>query len=204
MTRDSKLWWVLIAGSVVTALASNMNLIDPLIPVAYREQVQAALNLLALIVATISAKMATSPLPHSDDGSSVDPTKLPLILLVCGLAAGAAGCASVGTVLYEADHGIHATLATADDLVTRACSAGLRSAPDCRAFNAVLADSYAAYRRFNGPAQEGSIAGVPAMVTALADLRDQVIKLAPQAQELSADLQRWYTALKRLLPKETK
>lgn len=142
-------------------------------------------------------------------GDVARPTGLPTgtgtgVAILLAVALSASACASAGTVLYEADHGIHATLTTVDDTVNRACSAGLRSAEDCKTFNAVLADSYAAYRRFNGPAQEGSIAGVPAMVSALADLRGEVAKLAPQAKELIADLERWYTALKGLLPKESK
>lgn len=122
------------------------------------------------------------------------------ILLAVGLSSSA--CASAGRVLVEADRGIHATLSTADDVVNRACDAHLRSPADCQALNASLADSYAAYQRFNAAAQEGSIAGVPAMVTALADIRGQVLKLEPQAVDLIKDLQRWYDALKALLPKE--
>ena len=124
------------------------------------------------------------------------------VLLAVTLGVGAVGCASVGTVLYEADRGLYASLSTADDIVTRACEAKLRTAADCAAFDVVLADSYAAYQRFNEPAREGSIAGVPAMVTALASLRDQVQRLAPQAQAIIADLQRWYDVLKNLLPKK--
>lgn len=124
------------------------------------------------------------------------------ILLALGMSATA--CASAGKVLVEADRGIHATLAGLDDTVNRACDAKLRSAAECKAFNGALANAFAAHQRYNAAAQEGSMAGVPAMVSALAELRDAVTDMAPQAQSLIDDVRRWHDALKNLLPKETR
>jgi hypothetical protein len=58
-TRDSAVWWLAIIGSVITYLASAA----PPSQWNYHQWIQAA----ALIVATISGKLATSPLPHSAD-----------------------------------------------------------------------------------------------------------------------------------------
>jgi len=124
--------------------------------------------------------------------------KVTMLLLVLGLGA---SCASAGKVLVEADRGIHATLAGLDDTVNRACDMKLRPEADCKAFNAALANAFAAHQRYNAAAQEGSIAGVPQMVTALSDLQAAVKDMAPQAQALIDDLKRWRDALAQLLPK---
>lgn len=68
MTRDSKLWWVLMACSFITAFTSRMDLLDPLLPADSTDKVHAAIELLAFMAGLVSAKLATSPLPISDDG----------------------------------------------------------------------------------------------------------------------------------------
>lgn len=67
-TRDSKAWWFLIAGAVITAVSSRMDLLDPLMPAQHTDKAHAIIELLALIVGIVSAKLATSPLPISDQG----------------------------------------------------------------------------------------------------------------------------------------
>lgn len=59
MTRDSIIWWLAIAGAVLTYLAAA----PPPTQWTYAEWVQA----LAFVVATISGKLATSPLPSAED-----------------------------------------------------------------------------------------------------------------------------------------
>lgn len=71
MTRDSKLWWLGIAGAVILAVTSRFDLIDPLLPAAHTDKVHAALELIALVLGIVSGKMATSPLPHSEDADKV-------------------------------------------------------------------------------------------------------------------------------------
>ena len=80
ITRDSKLWAWLIAGAVLTALGSNLNLIDPLIPASTHTQVHAGINLASLLVATVAGILRSSPLGISDQGraaymGSVPPPK---------------------------------------------------------------------------------------------------------------------------------
>lgn len=121
------------------------------------------------------------------------------ILLAVGLAA---GCASTGRVLVETERAMHATLAGADDAINAACDAKLRSPADCKAFNGAIATAWSAYEVYNQAAQEGSVAGVPAMVDALAQLRAAVLSAKPEATAVLDDLQRLYDAIKALLPKE--
>jgi hypothetical protein len=59
LTRDSALWWLAIIGAVAGYLASA----DPPNHWTYQQWIQAAM----FIVATVSGKLATSPLPHSDE-----------------------------------------------------------------------------------------------------------------------------------------
>lgn len=68
MTRDSKLWWLGIVGAIILAVSSRLDLIDPLLPAQHTDKVHALLELLALIIGIVSAKLATSPLPISNDG----------------------------------------------------------------------------------------------------------------------------------------
>lgn len=71
MTRDSKFWWLGIIGAIVLAVSSRMDLIDPLLPAQHTDKVHAILELVALVIGIVSGKMATSPLPHSDDANKV-------------------------------------------------------------------------------------------------------------------------------------
>lgn len=138
----------------------------------------------------------------TSDTSKARMARLGAVLLAVGLTLSA--CASVGTTLAESDRGIHATLSAVDDFINRACDAKLRNDADCKAFNALIADGWGAYRRFNAAAQEGSIAGVPSMVNAISDIRAAALKLEPQGHALLDDLRKWADALKALLPqKET-
>lgn len=59
VTRDSAVWWLAIVGAVLTYLAAA----PPPTVWTYGEWVQA----LAFGVATISGKLATSPLPGKRD-----------------------------------------------------------------------------------------------------------------------------------------
>lgn len=71
MTRDSKVWWVVMIGSVAAAVLSHMNLLDPFLPAASVDKVRAGIELIALIAATIGGKMATSPLPGENDANTI-------------------------------------------------------------------------------------------------------------------------------------
>lgn len=66
-TRDSQLWNVIAgAGAVAVALSTLTNPAEygvPAVAVPY-------LRLFALIVTVASAKAATSPLPHSEEGDA--------------------------------------------------------------------------------------------------------------------------------------
>lgn len=121
------------------------------------------------------------------------------ILLAVGLGA---GCASTGRALVETERAMHASIAGADDAINAACDAKLRSEADCKAFNGSIAAAWSAYEVYNRAAQEGSIAGVPAMLDALEQLRTAVQTARPQAAAVLDDLTRLYNAIKALLPKE--
>ncbi len=121
------------------------------------------------------------------------------ILLAVGLSA---GCASTGKVLVETERAMHATIAGADDAINAACDARLRSEDDCKAFNGSIAAAWSAYEVYNKAAQEGSIAGVPAMLDALEQLSAAVTSARPQATAVLDDLMRLYNTIKALLPKE--
>lgn len=121
-----------------------------------------------------------------------------VILLALGLASSVA-CASTGRVLVETERAMHATIAGADDAINAACDAKLRSDADCKAFNGAIAAAWSAYESYNKAAQEGSIAGVPAMLDALGQLRAAVTSASPQATAVAADLSRLYDALTALV-----
>lgn len=68
MTRDSIIWWIGIVSAVILAVSSRMDLIDPFLPASHTDKVHALIEFLALIIGIASGKMATSPLPISDEG----------------------------------------------------------------------------------------------------------------------------------------
>jgi len=68
MTRDSNSWYWIIAASVLTALASKLDVIDPLFPVSMHAQMHAVIELGAMIVGIIAAGARMSPLPISPEG----------------------------------------------------------------------------------------------------------------------------------------
>lgn len=71
-TRDSAVWWLAIAGAILTYLAAA----PPPTVWTYGEWVQA----LAFLVATASGKLATSPLPsrREQDQDTWDLPRRPL------------------------------------------------------------------------------------------------------------------------------
>lgn len=73
MTRDSKLWWLGIAAAVILGLGTLDGNEGPTSLAYYGIPLAAApyLRLLALVIGIVSGKMATSPLPHSDDANKV-------------------------------------------------------------------------------------------------------------------------------------
>jgi hypothetical protein len=68
MTRDSRLWWLVIACSVVTAISSRMDLIEALLPAQHSDKAHALIELLALLAGIVAGVMKSSPLPISDEG----------------------------------------------------------------------------------------------------------------------------------------
>ncbi len=68
MTRDSNGWLWIIAGSILTAVASRLDLIDPLVPVVYHPQAHALIELLAMVVGIVAGLARMSPLPISNEG----------------------------------------------------------------------------------------------------------------------------------------
>lgn len=63
MTRDNLIWWFLMVGGVVTAVAGHLDLF-PWISL----QAQHWIELAGFIAATVSGKLGMSPLPLSEDG----------------------------------------------------------------------------------------------------------------------------------------
>lgn len=68
ITRDSRLWTVLLISAVVTAISSRLDLLDALIPENYHRQAHAAIELSALIIGVVAGVLRMSPLPISPEG----------------------------------------------------------------------------------------------------------------------------------------
>lgn len=73
MTRDSRLWWVGIVSAVILGLATLDSGSGPTSLAYYGIPLAAApyIRLAALVIGIVSGKLATSPLPHSDDANKV-------------------------------------------------------------------------------------------------------------------------------------
>lgn len=68
MTRDSWLWWLVMASAVITAVSSRMDLIDPLLPAQHTDKAHALIELVSLIVGIVGGFLKASPLPLSPAG----------------------------------------------------------------------------------------------------------------------------------------
>ena len=69
LTRDSLIWWFGMGGAVLVGL-STVGDADLITKYGIPEQVIPYLRFGALIVGILSAKNATSSLPHSEEGDA--------------------------------------------------------------------------------------------------------------------------------------
>lgn len=61
-TRDSVVWWLAVLGAIMTYLIAS----PPPVDWTYHDWLRS----LAMVVSTLAGKLATSPLPHSIEGSA--------------------------------------------------------------------------------------------------------------------------------------
>lgn len=90
-------------------------------------------------------------------------------LLALLLALASSGCA---TALVAAEGAIHRSIAVTQDTANAVCDAGLQTADQCKAFNVRLIPVIASAKSFNRAVREDSAAEIPAMLSALAGLRE--------------------------------
>lgn len=96
--------------------------------------------------------------------------------LVLVLALASTGCA---TALVAAEGAIHRSIAVTQDTANAVCDAQLQTAESCRAFNVKLVPVIASAKTFNRAVRENSAAEIPAMLSALAGLREAVGSFFP-------------------------
>ena len=68
MTRDHNGWWWLMGGAIVTALVSDLSIINDIAPDAWEKAIHAVIKLLAIVVAAGAGLARMSPLPISNEG----------------------------------------------------------------------------------------------------------------------------------------
>lgn len=66
MTRDSRLWWLVMAGGVLGVFSSHFDLLQACCELG--DRAQAFIELASIVVAMLAGKMSMSPLPISDEG----------------------------------------------------------------------------------------------------------------------------------------
>lgn len=66
MTRDNKLWLVLMIGAVLSTLSAHFDLLE--MCCALTDKTKALIEIGSLITATVSGLMFKSPLDLSDEG----------------------------------------------------------------------------------------------------------------------------------------
>lgn len=66
MTRDSQLWWLLMAGAILTTFSAHFDLLALCCDLT--DKTKALIELGSLVVATLAGVMKASPLPISDEG----------------------------------------------------------------------------------------------------------------------------------------
>lgn len=66
MTRDSRVWWLVMAGGILGVLSAHFDLLVACCELGARSQ--ALIELGCILVTTLAGKMSMSPLPISDEG----------------------------------------------------------------------------------------------------------------------------------------
>lgn len=107
LTRDSHAWWLVMAGSIATAVASRLDLLDALIPENYHKQAHAVIELVAMVTGIFAGVARMSPLPISDQGRASAIQKNVESAETAGIAAAVASkaaetAAKASTVAVEA------------------------------------------------------------------------------------------------------
>lgn len=117
--------------------------------------------------------------------------------LVLVLALASTGCA---TALVAAEGAIHRSIAVTQDTANAVCDAKLQSAEACRNFNVKLVPVIASAKTFNRAVRENSAAEIPAMLSALAGLREAVGAFFPpdMVAQLRARLDAAYSLVVKL------
>ncbi len=113
------------------------------------------------------------------------------------LALASTGCA---TALVAAEGAIHRSIAVTQDTANAVCDAKLQSADACRTFNVKLVPVIASAKTFNRAVRENSAAEIPAMLSALAGLREAVGSFFPpdMVTQLRARLDAAYSLVVKL------
>jgi hypothetical protein len=68
MTRDSNGWWWVMGGAIVTALVSDMTVVNDIVPDSWEKSVHAVIKLLSVVIAAGAGLARMSPLPISPEG----------------------------------------------------------------------------------------------------------------------------------------
>lgn len=118
-------------------------------------------------------------------------------VLALVLALASTGCA---TALVAAEGAIHRSIAVTQDTANAVCDAKLQSADACRTFNVKLVPVIASAKTFNRAVRENSAAEIPAMLSALAGLREAVGSFFPpdMVTQLRARLDAAYSLVVKL------
>lgn len=119
------------------------------------------------------------------------------VVLALVLALASTGCA---TALVAAEGAIHRSIAVTQDTANAVCDAKLQSAEACRTFNVRLIPIISSAKTFNRAVRENSAAEIPAMLSALAGLREAVGAFFPSdmVTQLRARLDAAYGLVVRL------
>lgn len=119
------------------------------------------------------------------------------VVLALVLALASTGCA---TALVAAEGAIHRSIAVTQDTANAVCDAKLQSAEACRTFNVRLIPIISSAKTFNRAVRENSAAEIPAMLSALAGLREAVGAFFPpdMVTQLRARLDAAYGLVVRL------
>lgn len=107
------------------------------------------------------------------------------------------GCANA---LVAAEGAIHRSISVTQDTANALCDAKLQTAESCRAFNVKLVPAIASAKQFNRAVRENSAAEIPAMLAALAGLRDAAVSFFPPdlAKAMQARIESAYALVARM------
>lgn len=174
--------YVILVSCLLTGVASVAGVLQGAIGQLLAQAFLQAVGAIALF------EVGTNLLKPIGASAAARDARLPVLLLILGLATSLTACASVGGKLVAADRAVHAAIAQTQDTANRLCDSHVLTAESCRQFNASLVPVLKDADAFNRAVAADSTAEIPTMAASLVRLSQSVAAILPANPALKSQI----------------